>query len=299
MAINLLLVIVDNMEACPILLKRWQEIGVPGTTILRSLGGYKTTSWLERVGLGMLGRAFDSDEIRQRTLLSVIEDEDLLEKAIAEAEHVVGGFEESGTGILFVLPVVRALGLKKRRRPTPEEIVSSAPAPQPISELDHMRSVPVSEVLAVHKIQPAIITRDDTLNEVARKMLMHPSAQVACIVNEENRLSGLVRLESVVNDLFIHLMPEEYFQDMSKLDAALDYAAKLKHRTAADCAEEPVYVYPDDTVRTAFQRMHDANLPGMPVIDDAHHVIGYINMLEMLALVARSPRLAEAEDSLP
>jgi len=128
-------------------------------------------------------------------------------------------------------------------------------------------------------------------------MLAHPNAHVACVVNEENRLSGLVRLESVVNDLFVHLMPEEYFQDMSKLDAALDYAAKLKHRTAADCAEEPVAVYPHDTVRTAFQRMHDSNLPGIPVIDEAHHVIGYVNLLEMLALVAKGRRFLDGEDS--
>ena len=211
MTANLLLVILDNMDVVPALLARWRELGVSGTTILRSLGAYNTASWLERVGLGMLGRAFESEEIRQRTLISVIENDDLLEQAIAEAEHIVGGFGEPNTGVLFVLPVSRALGLKKHLPPTPEQIVSSAPAPTPMTEFERMRCIPVSEVLAVHNLQPAIIGRDDTLKEVARKMLAHPTAHVACVVNEENRLSGVVRLESVVNDLFVHLMPEEFF----------------------------------------------------------------------------------------
>ena len=296
MSANMLMVILDKMDALPVILRRWQEIGVSGTTILRSLGGFRTTSWVERVGLGMLGRACDSEEIKQRTLLSVIESDELLERAIAEAESIVGGFGEPNTGVLFVLPVVRTLGLRRHHPRTSEEIVSTAPLPDVVSEVERMRSVPVSAVLAVHDLQPAIVDRDDSLKEVARKMLEHPNAHVACVVNEENRLSGLIRLESVVNDLFVYLMPEEYFQDMSKLDAALEYAAKLKHRTAADSAEEPVSVYPHDTVRTAFQRMHDSRLSGIPVIDETHHIVGYINLLEMLALVTKGEHLTGAKD---
>jgi len=297
MSTNLLMIILDNIDTLPALLTRLRGAGVSGTTILRSLGGYEATSWLERVGHAMLGSAFESDEIKQRTLISVIEGEELLERAIAEAEQVVGGFGEPNTGILFVLPVSRSLGLKKHLPPTPEEIVASAPNPLPMNELERMRCVPVSEVLAVHNLQPAIVGKDDSLQEVAEKMLARPNAHVACVVNEENRLSGLVRLESIVNDLFVHLMPEEFFQDLSNVNRALEYAAALKHRTASDSAEEPVAVYPHDTVRTAFQRMHDSNLPGIPVIDDAHHVIGYINLLEMLALVAGGQHLTCLEDT--
>jgi len=298
---NLLMIILDNIDVLPDLLARLREIGVPGTTIMRSLGGYEASSWLERVGHAMLGRAFDSDsdsdDIKQRTLISVIEGEELLEQAIAEAEHIVGGFGEPNTGILFVLPVSRSLGLSKHLPLTPEEITETAPEPPPTNELERMRCIPVSEVLAVHDLKPAIVGQDDTLKEVARSMLKHPSAHVACIVNEEDRLSGLVRLESVVNDLFVRLMPEEFFQDISNVDATLEYAAALKARSASDCAEEPIFVYPHDTVRTAFQLMHDSNLPGIPVIDEAHHIVGYVNLLEMLALVARGHHLKCLEDA--
>ncbi|MBT4754242.1 MAG: hypothetical protein HON98_00985, partial [Chloroflexi bacterium] len=47
-------------------------------------------------------------EVQTRTLIAVIEDENLLNQAIAEAERVVGGFDRPNSGLLFVLPVARS-----------------------------------------------------------------------------------------------------------------------------------------------------------------------------------------------
>jgi len=291
MSAHMLLVILDDLKVLPDLLDRWREIGVSGTTILHSLGGYKASSWLERVGLSMLGRGFEADELNQRTLMSVICDDDLLERAIAEAEQIVGGFDRPHSGALFVLPITRTLGLKKRHDRTPEELIATAPDMGEMSELDRMRCIPVSEVLAIHDFPPAIVERDDSLAVVATKMLDHPSTQVACVVNEEGRLCGIIRLEAIVNDLFVRLMPEEFLHELSELKEALEFADHLKHRTAADAMEEPVIIHPEDTIRTVFHRMHDLKLPGLPVVDDSHHVIGYVNLLEMLALVAKDHHL--------
>lgn len=292
MSAHMLLVILDDLKVLPDLLDRWREIGVSGTTILSSLGGYRASSWLERVGLGMLGQGFEADELNQRTLISIIEDDDLLERAIAETEQIVGGFDRPDSGALFVLPVTRTLGLKKRHDPTSEELIATAPEMGEMSELDRMRCIPVSEVLAIHDFQPAIVEPDDSLAEVATKMLNHPSTHVACVINEEGRLCGIVRLEAIVNDLFMRLMPEEFLHELSELKEALEFADHLKHRTAADAMEEPVIIHPGDTIRSAFHRMHDLKLPGLPVVDDSHHVIGYVNLLEMLALAAKGHHLS-------
>jgi CBS-domain-containing membrane protein len=37
-------------------------------------------------------------------------------------------------------------------------------------------------------------------------------------------------------------------------------------------------------VKEAFHRMHDNRLPGLPIVDEGYHVIGYINLLELLSL---------------
>jgi hypothetical protein len=57
---------------------------------------------------------FAGTEERHRTLLAVIDDEAVLEHAIQVAEEVVGDFNLPNTGILFVVPVSRALGLHRR-----------------------------------------------------------------------------------------------------------------------------------------------------------------------------------------
>ncbi|MBC7223503.1 MAG: hypothetical protein H5T59_04385 [Anaerolineae bacterium] len=88
---NLLIVILDDLRFLPDLLRAWREAGVPGVTIMESAGGYRTETWLTRVGLGALDRLLEAEELRRRTLLTLIEDDATLTRAIAEAERVVGG----------------------------------------------------------------------------------------------------------------------------------------------------------------------------------------------------------------
>ena len=90
----LLIVILDDLARLPSLLTAWREIGV-GATLIRSQGGYRVASWLERIGLGGLQRFLDQEETGhvQKILMSLVQDEELLNKAIGEAERVVGGFD--------------------------------------------------------------------------------------------------------------------------------------------------------------------------------------------------------------
>ena len=55
-------------------------------------------------------------------------------------------------------------------------------------------------------------------------------------------------------------------------------------RTAADAMQDPVWVKESETVKDAFKRMHEHDLAGLPVVNDLYHVVGYINLLELLAI---------------
>ena len=110
---NLLVVILHDTDRLGALLDAWDEVGVPGVTIFSSIGGYQARSWLQKLGLGGLAQIFDSNEVDQRTLLSLIDNDQLLEKAISTADHIVKGFDRPKSGILFTLPVGKILGLQK------------------------------------------------------------------------------------------------------------------------------------------------------------------------------------------
>ena len=111
--LTMLVVILHEVEYLPQLLGAWREIGVSGVTILESMGGFQAEALATRGGLGGFLTLFDSTKSGQRTLFSLIDDPDLLERAIAEADRVVKGFDRPHSGILFTIPLDRSLGLKK------------------------------------------------------------------------------------------------------------------------------------------------------------------------------------------
>ncbi len=277
---HLVMVILDDFEVLPELLKAWREAGVSGATILESAGAYRTAGWLGRVGLNALDRLFDSDEVRRRTVFTVVETDQLLDRAVGEAERVVGGFDQPNTGVLIVLPVSEVRGLRKVA-PSAEK----QPAPPAVrAGWLVQRDTPVQEAMALLHLEPVQVLQSTTLDEVAVAIQARPSAHVACVVNDEGRLMGLLGLRALADNLFFHIMPEEFLMESFSLDLAKDFAQKSRLRTAGDAMQPPVSVKKTDKVRDAFKRMHENQLPGLPVVDDRYRVIGYINLIELLLL---------------
>ncbi|NPV09685.1 MAG: CBS domain-containing protein [Anaerolineae bacterium] len=294
---HMLMVILVDRRHVPPLLRAWQALGLPGVTMMEGAGAYRATSWLTSVGLGALDRLLEAEEVRRQTLIAVIEDDDLLQRAISEAERVVGGFEHPNTGALFVLPVVEARGIQPRRAPQPP-----VQEPLPVAEPEWRlrRETLVDEIVPILNLQPTIVKADTTLDEVARALLEHPSVLAACVEDDNGRLIGLVDLESVAEDLFFYILPEEFLSEVVDLEKALAFAKRSRLRTAADAMKPPVWVKLGETVREAFRRMHENHILGLPVVNDQYCVVGFINMLELLTIFigqsndSSSPRPAES-----
>ena len=113
-------------------------------------------------------------------------------------------------------------------------------------------------------------------------MLAHPNVHVVCVVAEDGRLVGLLGLQELADDVFFHIIPEEFLSEIHDLEEAMKYAQRSSMRIARDAMREPVWVKGDETVKIAFKRMHEHRLSGIPVVDDRYHVIGYLNLLELL-----------------
>lgn len=287
---NLLVVILSESSQLPALLDAWLAIDVPGVTILESIGGFRAKNWLQQMGLGALGSLFGSEEVRSKTVLTVIEDEDLLEGAIIEAERVIGDFYRPSSGLLFVVPVSRALGVfrpgtrKGAARPSPE-----AQGIMVGSDLELIiRETPVSAVNEILSLEPVIVQVDQSLVEIAEAIVNATQpVQVICVVNEQQRLVGLLSMPSLVDDLFLQIVPEEFLSEARDLEHALAYARLKGIRTAGDAMIPAIWVNLDDTVKDAFGKMHDHRLSGLPIVNDHYEVIGYIDSLELLTVYIR------------
>ncbi len=114
MAVAVFLV-VDDPDRCQEVLTAWEEVGARGATILES------------TGLGRLKRAVQDDlpllpslrdllsrereELQHRLLFTVLEDEALVDPIVRATEEVLGDLSRPHTGFLFVVPVLRVVGL--------------------------------------------------------------------------------------------------------------------------------------------------------------------------------------------
>ena len=280
---HLVIIVLDDLSFLPELLRVWQEIGVPGATILESVGAHRARSWLSRVGLDSLEHLFETKEVRRRTLLAAIDDEELMHQAVAEAERVVGGFDRPHSGMLLAVPVVLSKGLLKSQKKETESKLPAAMRPG----WERLRATPIEEADLILDLEPVMVSADTLLDDVAQEMLLRPDVHVACVLAEDGRLIGLIKLRTLADDLFFHILPEEFLSEVTDLEHVLSFATKSRLRTAGDAMEEAVWVKCGDPLQEAFKKMHEHDLPGLPVVDDCYQVIGYINLLELLAVCSK------------
>lgn len=115
----LILFVLHNPDMTEDLLTAWEASGVRGVTIFPSTGlgrmRQRGPLWDDLPLIPSLRDLFrHQTEEFSRTFFSVVEDEALVDRVLAATEGVVGDLEQPDTGVLMVIPLVRAYGLSKR-----------------------------------------------------------------------------------------------------------------------------------------------------------------------------------------
>jgi nitrogen regulatory protein PII len=110
---HMVLLIVANTERCPAILDGWEAAGVAGVTILEStgLGNVRQAAIRDDIPLmPSLSRLFQQQEIRHRTLFTVVDSEEMVERLIEITEKQLGNLNDPNNGVMFILPVSRVVG---------------------------------------------------------------------------------------------------------------------------------------------------------------------------------------------
>ena len=113
MSLNLLVLVTDNVDKCRAILEAWERAGVPGVTLIDTVGSQRILNRDDLPLMVSLRTMLAGNEAPNRTLFSLIEDEAVLELAIRAAQEIVGDFVAPHAGIMFVVPVSRAWGVLK------------------------------------------------------------------------------------------------------------------------------------------------------------------------------------------
>jgi nitrogen regulatory protein PII len=114
----MVVLVVNDIDDCPAIMDAWEAAGVLSITIFASTGLGHVRQASLRDDLPLLPNIqdiFDSEEIHHRTLISVVDSQELVDKMVAISQQIIGDLEDPHTGFLFVVPVLQAYGLGKHR----------------------------------------------------------------------------------------------------------------------------------------------------------------------------------------
>jgi CBS domain-containing protein len=143
-------------------------------------------------------------------------------------------------------------------------------------------ATPISEADQLLTMKPVVVDVADSLHQIAEQAVQNTACRVIAVVEQGQRLVGVIPVRALVNDIFLKIVPEEFLAEITDYEAVLKYAKHLGARTARDVMLEPVSVRRDQTVRDAFERMHGSKLNGLPITDADGLVTGYVDQLELL-----------------
>lgn len=108
----LLVMVLDDTTRLGSVLDAWQGAGAGGVTILESTGLNRVlTRHRPDAAYAGFSQIFGSGRAGHNTLFAVIDDLATAEAAVAATEAVTGDLSAPDTGIVFLIPLVKAWGL--------------------------------------------------------------------------------------------------------------------------------------------------------------------------------------------
>jgi nitrogen regulatory protein PII len=122
---RLLVIVINDRERLDEILTGFVELGVTGATIINTEGMGRILSDVIPVFAGLQAAA-GTARPENVTILSIVA-EDRVDAVLALVKHVCGDLDAPSTGIAFVLPVMRVVGLAPRLVTRDSDQVESLP----------------------------------------------------------------------------------------------------------------------------------------------------------------------------
>ncbi len=140
----------------------------------------------------------------------------------------------------------------------------------------------VADVLRGLGGNACLVGPDADIREIAAAAARSAHIALISVVDEEGVLLGVISRAVLLDELFIYIAPETFLHDLLRKGNIEELGRLTRGQTARNLMSPPAYVYVDDNLGTAFERMHEQRLGGLPVVDRLHHIRGYIDQLQLM-----------------
>jgi CBS domain-containing protein len=138
-----------------------------------------------------------------------------------------------------------------------------------------MKRITVKSVRNLITKAASIVRKEAGPMEIAKAIVEDPKTRSVYVIDSDRKLLGIIPVINFTEYLFY-----EYVHDQFLYYKAIK---PLEEITAEDIMLPPTYVKESDGLDVAFQKMFGENLKELPVVDDEMHVIGDLNILELVA----------------
>ena len=137
-----------------------------------------------------------------------------------------------------------------------------------------MKRIKIKTVRSLITKEAPVVKEDDGVMEIAQKMVADPRTRSIYVVDEYNRLKGIIPIQLFVQYLFFEYIPDEflYYKAIKPLDEVV----------AKDIMIPPVWVKDEESISSAFRKMSAHNIRELPVVDDSMKIVGDLNILELI-----------------
>lgn len=140
----------------------------------------------------------------------------------------------------------------------------------------------VREAVGTQRLQRCVVDESAALLRICERLGETPGVDIVAVVDEAGRLKGVIPVRLLLDELFLHVAPEEFLADLRAMDGVEEFGKLSRARSARDLMQRAVYVTMDDSVREAFSRMHERRLEGLPIVDEEMRVVGYLGRLQLI-----------------
>jgi len=138
----------------------------------------------------------------------------------------------------------------------------------------------IKDIRNLIDVNPAIVTPTTSIRDALEKIIVDTRSRHAYIVDEKKILIGSIRMNNIIQYLFptFSLMQDN---ETFKIGSFMEYTTAQKAVEIMNT--RPVFVYEDSLISEMVTIMMRERTNEMPVVDKLKHVIGEVNLLNVIA----------------
>lgn len=143
-----------------------------------------------------------------------------------------------------------------------------------------LRLEKVRDIFRLIASKPAIVPEDAPIEKVLDEFVSDPKRRIVCVVNNERKLVGLIRLTELLTYIGVHAG-----EAVTSLAHLTPYEAGLRYmmgNRAKHLMKEAISVKSDDKLLDALNIMEETGLEELPVVNDQGMIVGEIHGLDIL-----------------